>query len=476
MEPHDGQRWNPAFFGPLDEEFAPVTGVIRFFAGEDSYLSKRKLDVRERLWTAIRPSLERVLETDETVLYVAPVIHNPRFLEIFGFGVWYVYFFRAALVLTDRRVVEVMLRKADQADTRICSYSWGQVKDLKFKFGTLTIKPAEGRTQKWKIQERGDRKVLKLLLPRIEQQLVPGDIHAPRPVPLWHCPECGAASPKHPDECAHCGTRFKSRNLAALLALAFPGAGLAYAGHPILAAFDFIGEAILYVLITVTFLLATGTEAIGAAVLLGVIFLFFTKLESAHLATVLVHRTRPDPKKAKWKRAAVIGAVFSLVLMAVPPLLSGVLGGLVNVVDRDLDFSTTDMGWSGGHDPDAWTFGYEENQRSEWIRDDGQSLFVWSLAFGPDETEEALIAAVTENMDPDLVERTTIGGFEGVRVIEDGIDEEGEPFLWVRWMIFDREYDDVHILAASAAPGDLEALETEVDQLVQNASWIAAGG
>ncbi len=91
-----------------------------------------------------------------------------------------------------------------------------------------------------------------------------------------------------------------------------------------------------------------------------------------------------------------------------------------------------------------------------------------------DQTEENFISTVSESLGSDLVERTTIGGFEGVRVIEDGIDEEGEPFLWVRWMIFDREYDDVHILAASAAPGDLEALETEVDQLVQNASWIAA--
>jgi hypothetical protein len=474
VEPHDGQRWNPALFGPLDENFSAVTGAVHFFAGEETYLSPRKLEAREKLWAAVRPTLERVLDSDETVLFCAPVIHNPRILDLLGFGMWYVYFFRAALVLTDRRAVEVMLRKADQADTRICSYSWAQAKDVKFKFGTLTLKPAEGRTQKWKIQERGDRKLLKLLLPKIEQQLVPGDIHAPRPVPLWHCPECGAASLKHPDECAHCGTRFKSRNLAALLALAFPGAGLAYAGHPILAAFDFIGEAILYVLIAVTFLLATGAEAIGAAVLVGVMFLFFTKLESAHLATVLVHRTRPDPKKAKWQRAAVLGAVLSLVFVAVPIVFAGVLGGMVNVVDRDLDFAANELGWSGGHDPEAWAFGYDENQRSEWIRDDGQSLFVWSLAFGPDETEKAFIEAVTENMDPDLVEGTTIGGFEGVRVIEDGIDEEGEPFLWVRWMVFDREYDDVHILAASTLPADLEALETEVDQLVQRTGWIAA--
>ncbi len=207
MDPQTKLRWDPAFLGPLDDEFVPVTGEDRCFAGEETYLSRRKLDAREKLVTAIQPTLDLVLDSDETVLHIAPVIHNPRFLEVFGLGVWYVLFFKAALVLTDRRVVEIMLRKPDRADTPTCSYSWGQVKQLKLKFGTLTLKPAEGRAQKWKFQERGDRKLMQLLMPKIEQQLLPGDIHAPRPVPLWHCPECGAATQRYPRQCGQCGTR-----------------------------------------------------------------------------------------------------------------------------------------------------------------------------------------------------------------------------------------------------------------------------
>jgi hypothetical protein len=474
MQLHEGQRLNPGFFGPLDDEFAPVTGAVRLFAGEDRFLSNRKLDAREKLLNAIDPILGRVLDDDETVLYVAPAIHNPRFLEVFGFGVWYVLFFRAALVLTDRRVVEVMLKKPDRADTCIRSYSWGQVEKLKLSMGTLTLKPAEGRTQKWKIQERGDRKLFKLLLPKIEEQLVPGDIHAPRPVPLWHCPECGAASPKYPKVCGQCGTRFKSQGLAASLALAFPGAGLLYAGHPVLAIFDLFGEVMLYVIVAVSFLLATGSEAVASAVILGAILLFMTKLESAHVASVLVHRTRPDPTPSKWKRGAVVGAVLSVALMAVPPVFTGVLGGVVNVVDRDLDFANNDLGWVGGHDPDGWVFGSEPNQRSEWIRDDGQGLFVWSLPMGLDETEEVFIATVAEGLGADKVQPTAVGGFDGIRVVEENVDEDGEQFLWVRWMLFDREYNDVHILATSTLPGQVEVMESEVDRLVSNASWIAA--
>jgi hypothetical protein len=315
---------------------------------------------------------------------------------------------------------------------------------------------------------------MQLLVPKIEQQLLPGDIHAHRPVPLWHCPECGAATQKFPDQCGQCETRFKSRGLAAVLSLAFPGAGLAYAGHPVLAALDFFGESILFVIVAVSFLFAAGPGETAAAVTLGVMFLFMTKLESAHLSSVLAHRTRPDPNRTQWGRAAVVGAVLSLVLLVVPPVFTGALGGLVNIVDRDLDFAANDLGWSGGHDPNGWAFGYEENQRSEWIRDDGQGLFVWSIPLGPEESEPLFISNVTAELGGDVVEPTTLGGFDGIRVVENTVDENGEPVTWVRWMLFDSDYQDIHILGASTLSSELQPLEAEVDHLVRNAGWIAA--
>jgi hypothetical protein len=474
MDPGSGGLWNPAFLGPLDGEFAPVTGAIRCFAGEERYFSLRKLTAREKLWQTIEPILGRILTEDETVLHVAPVVRNPRFLEVFGLGVWYVLFFRAALVVTDRRVVEIMLRKPDVADTCIRSYSWGQVQRVKLSFGTLTLKPAEGRTQKWKLQERGDRKLLKLLLPKIVEQLVPGDIHVPRPVPLWHCPECGLPTPKAPKLCSQCGTGFKSPGLAAGLSLAFPGAGLLYAGHPVLAVLDFIGEAMAFLIVAVMFMMASGPAEIVGAVTFGLIVLFFTKLESAHVAQVLVGRTRPEPRPSPWRRVAVIGAVVTLVLMAVPPALTGSLATFGNLVDRDLDFSANELGWSGGHDPGQWVYGSEINQRSEWIRGDGQSLFVWSVPMGANETERAFTEAVTSADGVESWEQLTIGGFDGLRVTATEIDEDGTPYLWVRWMFFDRQYDDVHILATATMPEGLEALNSEVDRLVRTASWVPA--
>jgi hypothetical protein len=160
--------------------------------------------------------------------------------------------------------------------------------------------------------------------------------------------------------------------------------------------------------------------------------------------------------------------------MAVPPALTGSLATFGNLVDRDLDFSANELGWSGGHDPGQWVYGSEINQRSEWIRGDGQSLFVWSVPMGANETERAFTEAVTSADGVESWEQLTIGGFDGLRVTATEIDEDGTPYLWVRWMFFDRQYDDVHILATATMPEGLEALNSEVDRLVRTASWVPA--
>ena len=470
MDPDLGVSCNPAFLGPLDDDLTPVTGPVKVFEGEEKYLSARKLDARVKLCKELAPILGRVLDQDETVLHVLPALHYPRFFDFFGFGVWWTIFFRATLILTDRRVIEVLMRDGHRAGTRVCSYSWGQVSDLKSSMATLKLKPAKGRTQKWKIVERGDRKLLKLLVPNV-QQLLPGDIHVPRPVPLWHCPECGAASPEHPKQCTQCETKFKTRGLAAALALAFPGAGLFYAGHPILATLDLLGEMLMYMLVATMFLVASGPAEMFVTVIVGLVILFLTKLESAHMASVLVHRTKADRVNKKWRRAAIVGAVVSVVLLALPPMLSGSFG---NKLDRDLDLSANALGWSGGHDQDQWQFGVEPNQRSEWIRDDGQAVFVWSWTMSAGETYESLATAFNTGGQEVPIEPISIADLEGFRVEQSDVDDEGDTYVWVRWVLFDRQFDDVHVVGTLVYPDGIESVEAEISELLQNVVWIPA--
>ncbi|MCP4900130.1 MAG: hypothetical protein GY906_24430 [bacterium] len=466
MDPDQAPRCNPSFLGPLTTEPEMVTGPVQLFVGEERYLSKRKLNERERLWNALSPQLETVLAADETVLYILPVLHVPRVLDFFGFGVWWSLFFRAALVLTDRRLVEIMTPDWKKPGTRICSYSWGQVRNVKISMGTLTLRPGKGRTQRWKLPARGDRKLLKLLIPRIIATL-PGDIHIPRSTPLFHCPICGTATPKHPDQCKNCETVFKTQRLAGGLALAFPGAGLFYAGHPILATFDLLGEGFLYMVVASVFLSAANTKEMLVGVVIGCLGLFFTKLESAHLSTVLVKRTKLDPAQSLWKKVVIAGGVLSAVLIALPPLFSGVLA---DRLDSDLDFRGNSSGFSGGFDPSQWQFGADQDQRSEWIRDDGQALFVFSMPFGSGESPTTLEAYFRESGDE--TEFMQFAGHECLRTLEEATDEEGNSLLWIRWYLFDTANDDVHLIMASVWPADLKSFGVEIEQLVLEASWI----
>lgn len=457
-------RCDPSFLGPLTDDPVVATGPVRVFEGEERFLSKKKLTERDRMWSEAAPHLEHVLDDDETVLYFLPALHVPGVFQQLGFGIWWSLFFRSVLVLTDRRMVEISMRDWKRAGTRVNSYPWAQVKTLKLSMGTLKLAPADGRAQKWKLPVRGDRKLLKLLNPKI-QELLPNDIHAPQKSPLWHCPECGASTETHPKTCAECGTTFKTTGLAAGLSLAVPGAGLYYAGHTGLALLDLLGEAILFFMVASIFLTApTSADVIGALVV-GLMFLFLTKLESVHLATALVKRTVPDNDPGRWKKIAVTGAIISVVLIALPLIFAG---AFADRLDRDLDLSANSIGWSGGHDPNTWTFGADPDQRSEWLREDGPALFVFSMPVV--ETTRQLETALQQ--DGEQTEAKRFAGFECIRSVGESTDEDGNPILWVRWFLFDDEYADLHIVVASVWPEDLEHLEPDVEAALRLATWI----
>ena len=65
----------------------------------------------------------------------------------------------------------------------------------------MTLTPARGKKQAWVLPARGDRKLLKLLLPRLRERLRPDGSTATASLPLWHCPQCGAASDARPSRC-----------------------------------------------------------------------------------------------------------------------------------------------------------------------------------------------------------------------------------------------------------------------------------
>jgi hypothetical protein len=152
-------------------------------------------------------------------------------------------------------------------------------------------------------------------------------------------------------------------------------------------------------------------------------------------------------------------------------MLSGSFG---NKLDRDLDLSANALGWNGGHDPDQWQFGIEPNQRSEWIREDGQAVFVWSWTMEAGETYESLAGAFNTGGQEVPIEPISIADLDGFRVDQSDVDDEGDAYVWVRWVLFDRQFDDVHVVGTFVYPDGIESVEAEINELLQNVGWIPA--
>ncbi|MBD3857939.1 MAG: hypothetical protein IFK92_15715 [Acidobacteria bacterium] len=71
-------------------------------------------------------------------------------------------------------------------------------------------------------------------------------------------------------------------------------------------------------------------------------------------------------------------------------------------------------------------------------------------------------------------ESISVADLDGFRVHQSDFDDEGDTYVWVRWVLFDRQYDDVHVVGAVVDPDGIESFEAELDDLLQNLVWIPA--
>src|SRR5262249_34973693 len=160
-----------------------------------------------------------------------------------------------------------------------------------------------------------------------------------------HCPKCGASISENPRSCDACRTAFRSTRLAALLSLAFPGAGLLYAGHPFLAFMDFMGEVVLYAVFLIM-LLDNGPKSVAIALGAGCVMFLLTKLESIHLSHILTARSKPETEARRfgYRRFAAAGGLASLLIIAgaFPLAATG-----RPVLDRDLEITGAGSLWTG---------------------------------------------------------------------------------------------------------------------------------
>lgn len=478
---HGDHKIEPEYLGPLTDrplaETARSTSPDDLFPGASTYLRGRQQRRRAEQWKAVKPLVERLLRPEEHVLYVAHAMQVPPVLQYMALGAMALSFHQVILVFTDTRLIEVLLGvRGKRPETRVRSFPWASVRDLKPRLGKLNLVAERGKNQSWRIPLRGDAKIVKLLVARLKRSLLQQGAAMAQTLPLWHCPQCAATVAPNPKSCDACKTSFRSTRQAALLSLAFPGAGLLYAGHPLLAALDLFGEVVLYL----AFLLMTlEAEPGGLKIALGIGFLLFalTKLHSVHLSQILVSRSKPETEQSRtrYQRFALIGGLASLLLIGGALPLAGAARA---VVDRDLDFKVDDSAWHGSRNAQEWNaFADDPAARSQWQHSDGArvTLFAYPqhMLDSVSEFRDGVRQALHERgMKIVMDDEEVPAPFQGFRFITVGETQEGEPVSTAQYFILDQQNRDIHQAVAAVLDEDGSSAAELICDLLSHARWV----
>ena len=284
--------------------------------------------------------------------------------------------------------------------------------------------------------------------------------------------------PANPQSCDSCRTSFRSTRLAALLSLAFPGAGLFYAGHPFLGTLDFLGEVLLYAFF-VLMMLENNPERLAAALGFGVIFFFLTKLESVHLSHILTARSTPETetRRTGYRRFAVAGGLASLLLIAGAfPLAAAARP----VVDRDLDVSGVNGAWRCSRNVEEWDFfSGNSSARSQWRHPSGLRVTLLAYPQGVldsvDEFRTQFRASLLQQGVKLVKDDENVPlPFRGFRIVGLGRGEGGEQLSFIHYFVVDKENRDLHQALAIVTQESGDMAEELVSDLLSHAHWIAA--
>lgn len=471
---------DPGDLGLASRRPGAAAGPQTLFPGDRELIGKAKLRSRTALWGLVSPRLDKILTPDEKLLHVCEAVQKVSAFRAMSMGAMVYAYHQVFLVLTDRRLVEVLLDPRGKApESRIRSVPWRAVSDARVKFGSLRLRTADGRKLMWSLRVRGDRKLISAMLPKMQQGSLIGGAASTEKLPAVHCPGCGETLRQEPERCQTCGTMLRSKRLARILSLAIPGGGLFYLGHPFLGTLDLLGEMMILFVTGITLAAASGSAAIASAAGLMGFLILLTKAESLHVGDVLSERLRPDTeaRRGRWRTFSKAGAFASVLVLILIGAGSGTMAGKV---DRDLDFAASGPDWSVTRDPaESALFPGDPALRSEWTHPGGWTVSVFAYPLGPmesfDEVRRTILAqqqvAPSAAFDEIGSLPPNLAGFSTLRIQDAG--PASPPLAYLNYFVFDEEGKDLHQVLVVVPEEETEAADRALQDLLQHASWTA---
>ncbi len=206
---------------------------------------KKRIEKRQRkLFVKLGP-IKPFLRRNEHIILVttgyAPLNAMGQYLTGFAFS----YLKRSLFVFTNQRIIHIPTTTSYKYKDSLAQMAYAGCQSISLKRGTLVVQYANtGPVEKFKAIAAQERKKIRALLKKsiplsgTKAQLA-GRIHI--------CPQCARRLIENKYECANCKLNFKSRLMAAFLAIVIPGGGYFYVRQFLLGALAAVLEIFLLV-------------------------------------------------------------------------------------------------------------------------------------------------------------------------------------------------------------------------------------
>ena len=206
---------------------------------------KKRTEKRQRKLFVKIGSLKPFLRRNESILLVttgySPLNSPAQYLTGFVFS----YLKRSIFVFTNQRIIHLPTTATYKYKNSIAQIAYAGCQSIVMKRGTLVVQYAKlGRSEKLKaiaVQER--KKIRALLKKSIPLSGTKGHLAAR----IHLCPRCAHRLIEKKYECQDCQLTFKSKVVAALLAIVVPGGGYFYVRHFLIGALDALLEIFLLI-------------------------------------------------------------------------------------------------------------------------------------------------------------------------------------------------------------------------------------
>ena len=237
------EGFQPAGFMSTQVFGLPVDRKVLFSNYKNVY--KKRIEKRQRkLFVKLGP-IKPFLRRNEQILLVttgySPLLSLGQYLTGFAFS----YLKRSLFVFTNQRIIHLPTTPSYKYKNSLAQIAYAGCQSIVMKRGTLDVQYAKlGRSEKFKAIAVQERKKIRALLKKSiplsgTKGHLAGRIHL--------CPRCAHRLIEEKYECQNCQLTFKSRVVAALLAILLPGGGYIYVRHFLIGALDALLEIFLLI-------------------------------------------------------------------------------------------------------------------------------------------------------------------------------------------------------------------------------------